>query len=70
MLSQVVEQSEDSIVEQNSQVLSTVASYITELATFVNTSMVDINVTVGLILSLFCIVYEISAPFMIRLSEM
>ena len=47
MLSQVIEQSENSIVEQNSQVLSTVASYVTELATFVNNSMVEINVTVS-----------------------
>lgn len=47
MLSQVIEQSENSIVEQNSQVLNTVASYITELATFVNNSMTEINETVG-----------------------
>ena len=47
MLSQVIEQSENSIVEQNSQVLNTVASYITGLAIFVNDSMVEINQTVG-----------------------
>ena len=47
MLSQVIQQSENSIVEQNSQVLSTVASYITELAMFVNDSMVEINITVS-----------------------
>ena len=47
MLSQVIEQSENSIVEQNSQVLSTVANYVTELAMFVNDSMVVINETVN-----------------------
>ena len=47
MLSQIIEQSENSIVEQNSQVLNTVASYITELAMFVNSSMVEINITVS-----------------------
>ena len=47
MLSQIIEQSENSIVEQNSQVLNTVANYITELAMFVNSSMVEINITVS-----------------------
>ena len=47
MLSQVIEQSENNIVEQNTQVLNTVSSYITELAMFVNESMVEINQTVG-----------------------
>lgn len=47
MLAQVIEQSERSVVEQNSEVLDTVANYITELAKFVNNSMVIINNTVS-----------------------
>ena len=60
MLSQVIEQSENSIVEQNSQVLSTVANYVTELAMFVNDSMVVINETVSQNIYLPIIMYEIS----------
>lgn len=69
MLSQVVEQSEGSIVEQNSQVLSTVANYVTELATFVNSSMVEINITVMFWQDFDNIVYDTHVN-MIRLSEM
>ena len=47
MLSQIIEQSESSIVEQNSEVLNTVSNYITELAMFVNSSMIVINETVS-----------------------
>ena len=47
MFSQVIELSENNIVEQTSEVLNTVANYITELATFVNSSMVVINETVS-----------------------
>ena len=46
-LSQVIKQSENSEAEQNSEVLGTVANYITELATFVNNSMVIIDKTVS-----------------------
>ena len=47
MLSQVIETSENSQADQNSEVLSTVANYFTEVATFVNSSMVTINNTVS-----------------------
>ena len=47
MLSQVIEQSENSEAEQNNQVLDTVANYFMELATFVNDSNVNISATVS-----------------------
>ena len=51
-LSQVIEQSENSTVEQNSVVLSTVANYSAELALFVDDSDVILNETVSC--SLIC----------------
>ena len=49
MLSQIIEQSENSTVDQNSGVLSTVADYSAELAMFVGDSNVIINDTVSYI---------------------
>ena len=48
MLSQVIEDTENAEVEQNSGVLGSVANYFGELAVFVNTSNITINVTVSL----------------------
>ena len=48
MLSQVIKQTENDRVEQNSEVLRSVANYFGQLATFVNTSNVTINATVSL----------------------
>ena len=45
-LAQAIEPSENNIVEQTSEVLSTTADYSTELAMFVGDSSVDINNTV------------------------
>ena len=42
-LAQVVEQTEAREVEQNGAVLSTVADYLTEVATFVNNTNATIN---------------------------
>ena len=47
MLSQVVEQSQIREDEQTSEVLGTIAGYFTELATFVNNSMLNINSSVS-----------------------
>lgn len=47
MLAQVIEQTVNSAVEQNNEVLSTVADYSTELATFVGDTNVNINRTVS-----------------------
>ena len=47
MLSQVIEQSENSTVEQNSEVLGAVANYFMNVATFVSDSNVTINITVS-----------------------
>ena len=46
-LSQVVEQSQTREDEQTSEVLGTIAGYFTELATFVNNSMPNINSSVS-----------------------
>lgn len=46
-LSQVIGQTENDTVEQNSEVLRSVAEYFGELAVFVNTSNVTINATVS-----------------------
>lgn len=43
---QIIEQTENSQVEQNSEVLNTAAQYLDELATFVNETMITINDTV------------------------
>ena len=43
MLSQVIQMSENSQVDQNTAVLGTTAEYISELATFLNDSMVNIS---------------------------
>lgn len=48
-LTQLVSQTANSTVEQNSGVLDTVSNYFGELAIFVNTSNVTINVTVSVI---------------------
>ena len=47
MFAQIIEQSENSTVDQNSEVLGTVADYSTELAMFVGDSNVVINDTVS-----------------------
>ena len=47
MLSQVIEPSENSEADQNSEVLGTVADYFMGLATFVNDSNVNITATVS-----------------------
>lgn len=48
-LSDVIELSENSIVEQNSEALDTIANYSAELATFVEDFDVTINDTVSTI---------------------
>ena len=48
MFVQVIEQSESNTVEQNSEVLSTIADYSMELAVFAGDSNVNINNTVSL----------------------
>ena len=47
MLVQVIEQTENNKDEQDSEGLSTVAGYLTELATFTNDSNLIINTTVS-----------------------
>ena len=47
MLSQAIGQTENDTVEQNSEVLRSVANYFEDLATFVNSSNVTINATVS-----------------------
>ena len=47
MLSQVIERSENSIIEQNSEVLGAAANYFMNVATFVSNSYVTINITVS-----------------------
>ena len=47
-LSTIIEQSESSTTEQNSEVLDTVANYTAELASFVDDSNVIINNTVSI----------------------
>lgn len=48
MLSQAIGQTQNDTVEQNSEVLRSVADYFGELAVFVNSSNVTINATVSL----------------------
>lgn len=47
MFTRIVEQTEGSEVEQNQMVLTTVASYLTDIATFVADTNVTINSTVS-----------------------
>ena len=47
MLALITEQTKNNTVEQNSEVLGTIADYFMELATFVNDSNVMINTTVS-----------------------
>ena len=47
VLAQAIERSENSTVEQNREVLDTVADYSAELATFISNSDISINNTVS-----------------------
>ena len=54
MLTQIINRTESSEVEQSSAVLDTVANYLTELANFVANSNVTINSDVSLNLTSPC----------------
>ena len=51
VLAQIIEQSENNTIEQNNEVLNTIADYSTELATFVGDSDMNINDTVSMSLT-------------------